>query len=95
MSVVGITEAKVQLAELIERALGGEEIIISKRKQPLVKLAVVKQHCNERPVRRFGGLKHLVISMGDSFNDPIDFSEEQREHEGSKVAEDTPRYGSK
>ena len=69
MSVVTIHEAKTHLSRLIQRALAGEEIIIAKRDEPLVKLTVIS---TAKPVRRFGGCKDLVISMGDNFNDPMD-----------------------
>ena len=69
MSVVTIHEAKTHLSKLIQRALDGEEIIIAKRNEPLVRLTVISE---VKPVRRFGGCKDLVISMGDNFNDPMD-----------------------
>ena len=69
MSVVTIHEAKTHLSKLIQRALDGEEIIIAKRDEPLVKLQVLQ---TKRPIRRIGGCKDLVISMGDNFNDPMD-----------------------
>ena len=66
MSVVTIHEAKTHLSKLIQRALEGEEIIIAKRDEPLVKLQVLQ---TKRPIRRIGGCKDLVISMGDNFNE--------------------------
>jgi prevent-host-death family protein len=73
MSIVTIHEAKTNLSKLIQRALDGEEIIIAKRDQPLVKLTVVSE---AKPVRRFGGCKGVVIEMGDSFDDELeDFAE--------------------
>ena len=66
MSVVTIHEAKTHLSKLIQRALDGEEIIIAKRNEPLVRLTVISE---VKPVRRFGGCKDLVISMGDNFNE--------------------------
>ena len=38
MSTTNVADAKVQLARLIEKALAGEEIVISKHGKPLVKL---------------------------------------------------------
>jgi len=69
VSVITIHEAKTHLSQLIQRALDGEEIIIAKRNQPLVRLEVIRA---QEPVRRFGGCKHLVISMGDDFDLPMD-----------------------
>ena len=69
MSVITIHDAKTNLSKLIQRALDGEEIIIAKRNQPLVRLEVIKP---EKPVRRLGGLPNLVIAMGDSFNKELE-----------------------
>ncbi len=38
METVTIHEAKAKLSELIEAALSGEEVIIARRKTPLVKI---------------------------------------------------------
>lgn len=89
MSIITIHEAKTHLSKLIQRALDGEEIIIAKRDQPLVRLEVIRE---EAPKRRFGGLKHLLIRMDDSFDDPLeDFADYGPLP--SKVAETPPPYG--
>ena len=41
MSTHSIAEAKNQLSKLIERALGGEAIVITRRGQPVVELRLV------------------------------------------------------
>lgn len=69
MSVITIHDAKTNLSKLIQRALDGEEIIIAKRDEPLVRLEVIKK---SRPIRRLGGLPNLIIRMGDDFNTPMD-----------------------
>lgn len=68
MSVVTIHEAKTHLSRLIQRALAGEEIIIAKRDQPLVRLEIV---ATQAPARRFGGQKHLLVRMDDTFDDEL------------------------
>ena len=89
MSIVSIHEAKTHLSRLIQRALDGEEIVIAKRDEVLVRLQVVRETI---PERRFGGLKDLVITMGDSFDDELaDFADYAPENL-SKVAEDHPKY---
>lgn len=51
---ITIHEAKTQLSKLIERALDGEEVIISRGAHPVVRLVPVA----EPPAsRRFGALK--------------------------------------
>ena len=73
MQTISIHEAKTHLSRLIQRALDGEEIIIAKRNEPLVRLEVIR----EKPrIRHFGGLKSLVLAMGPSFDDPLaDFAD--------------------
>jgi len=69
MSIIDLHEAQTQLPLLIQKALDGEEILIAKNDQPLVRLEAIRYG---KPERRFGGLKHLVIRMDDSFDDPMD-----------------------
>ena len=73
MSTVTIHEAKTHLSRLIQRALSGEEIIIARRDEPLVRLQILE---SANPARRFGGQKALIQSMGDTFDDELaDFGE--------------------
>ncbi|WP_414545469.1 MULTISPECIES: type II toxin-antitoxin system Phd/YefM family antitoxin [Nostocaceae] len=72
MTQITVTEASQKLPELIEAALCGEEIIIIKENQPVVKLTPVV------PVKRrpkFGSAKGL-ITISDDFDKPLeDFKE--------------------
>jgi prevent-host-death family protein len=43
MARVGMHEAKTQLSKLVERAESGEEIVITRRGEPAVRLVPVKQ----------------------------------------------------
>ena len=71
--MVSIHEAKTHLSRLIQRALEGEEIVIAKRDEPLVRLQVIRQI---PPPRRFGALRSVVVAMGDGFNEELsDFSD--------------------
>ena len=69
MAQVTIHEAKTHLSKLIQRALNGEEIIIAKGKQPMVKLVVVPEMCQER---RIGGAQDVILQMADDFDAPLD-----------------------
>lgn len=69
MAQVTIHEAKTHLSKLIQRALDGEEIIIAKGKQPMVKLVVVPEMCQER---RVGGAQDVILHMADDFDAPLD-----------------------
>lgn len=72
MTQITLAEAALQLTDLIEAALGGEEIIIIKDNQQAVKLTPVL------PVKRrptFGSAKGLV-TIADDFDEPLeDFKE--------------------
>ncbi len=45
---INLTDAKAQLPELIEKALTGEEVIISKHGEPLVKLVPYERDTSPR-----------------------------------------------
>ncbi len=68
MHQVTIHEAKTHLSKLIREALAGEEVIIAKNRQPLIKLTVLP---GIKPQRKIGGGKGLIIKMDDTFNEPL------------------------
>ncbi|HEY6231156.1 MAG TPA: hypothetical protein VIW64_07825 [Pyrinomonadaceae bacterium] len=71
MSLINVEQAKTQLSELIEAAVGGEEVVIAKDDQQ-VKLVPVSVQ-NRRP--QFGSAKGL-IKMTEDFDEPLkDFDE--------------------
>ncbi len=45
---INLTDAKAHLSKLIERALAGEEVVISKRGEPLVKLVPYEHDTSPR-----------------------------------------------
>lgn len=65
---VNIHDAKTHLSRLIRLALEGEEVIIAKRRQPVVRLVAIPQQ-SDPP--RLGGAPGLIRRMGDDFDDPI------------------------
>jgi prevent-host-death family protein len=65
--IVNVHAAKTQLSKLIERAIAGEEIVIARDSQPVVKLVVVEKL---EPQRRFGALKGELV-VPDEFFDPL------------------------
>ena len=67
MAVVTIHAAKTNLSKLIERACAGEEIIIARGSEPVVKLVPVQA---VTPKREFGTLKGK-LTVPDSFFDPL------------------------
>ena len=70
---VNIHEAKTHLSRLIRLALEGQEVIIAKRRRPLVRLEVIRGSPDSP---RLGGAPGLIRRMGDDFDEPIpDFGE--------------------
>lgn len=68
MATVTIHEAKTTLAKLIARAEAGEEIVIARGKDPVVRLAPVKPGV---PGRVGGWLKGLPPIPDSVFFDPM------------------------
>jgi len=48
MHIANISEAKTNLSQLIKRALAGDEVIIARANEPLVKLTPVTQDVSPR-----------------------------------------------
>ncbi len=67
MQTITIHKAKTQLSRLIEKALQGEEIVIARGKQPVVKLVAIP---NSVPARKPGALKGKISYSADAF-DPL------------------------
>nr|WP_321456708.1 type II toxin-antitoxin system prevent-host-death family antitoxin [uncultured Cohaesibacter sp.] len=63
---VNILEAKAKLSELVQRSVAGEEVIITKAGEPLVRL--IKYEVNPNPCR-LGLYKDAGISIGEGIHD--------------------------
>jgi len=68
MHQVSIEEAKTTLPDLIEAAVGGDEVRIAKDDQHSVKLVPVS---GTKPVPQFGSAKRL-ITMTEDFDAPLE-----------------------
>lgn len=66
MKPVPIHKAKTHLSKLIERACEGEEVIIARGKEPVVRLVPITR----RSGRSFGALRGRVW-VDDTFFDPL------------------------
>jgi prevent-host-death family protein len=74
MATVTITQAEKQLAKLIDRAIAGEEVVITPGAKPVVRLAPVI-----RQKRKPGLLKGKVPDLPDEFFfDPLPDDELKR-----------------
>lgn len=72
MTHVELQQAKERFLELIELAASGEEVVISRDKNPLVKLISIHE---QKRQRRFGSARGL-IKLGPDFDEPIKDLEE-------------------
>lgn len=70
MNIYNVHAAKTKLSQLIEQACAGEEVVIARNNEPVVKLVPVQP----RAKRQRGTLKGSVV-VHDSFFDPM--SEEE------------------
>jgi prevent-host-death family protein len=77
MNVYNVHAAKTQLSKLIEQAIAGEEVVIARNNEPVVKLVPIQL----RPKPQFGSLKGQIV-IHDSFFDPL--SDEELEAWGLK-----------
>jgi antitoxin (DNA-binding transcriptional repressor) of toxin-antitoxin stability system len=73
--IVKVHQAKTQLSKLIAAALAGEEVVIARGDEPVVKLTPVSQpkrapRTPGRLKREFGALKGEV-AFDDSFFEPL------------------------
>lgn len=75
MEPVNIAEAKARLAELIEAALRGEDVVISRRNQPVVRLVAVDESRRKPVFGRYRGR----IRLAEDFDAPLpDFEDYSR-----------------
>jgi prevent-host-death family protein len=67
VSQVNIHEAKTQLSRLIQRAAGGEEIVIARSGKPVARLVAFDFDRTPRPLGTMRGL----ITVADDFDAPL------------------------
>ncbi|MBV9841378.1 MAG: type II toxin-antitoxin system prevent-host-death family antitoxin [Sphingomonadaceae bacterium] len=67
MTIVSVHEAKTHLSRLIERVLAGEEVVIARNKEPVVRLV------REAPAKKKPLLGAMAgrIAFDESFFDPL------------------------
>ncbi len=65
--MINVHAAKGNLSRLIERACAGEEIVIARNNEPMVKLVPIR---DPKPRRQRGSLEGQV-TVSDSFFDPL------------------------
>lgn len=75
MPTYTIHAAKTNLSKLVARAEAGEEVVLARGKDPVVKIVPVT--VASKPERKFGALKGK-IKIGPEFFDPL--PEEEMKH---------------
>jgi antitoxin (DNA-binding transcriptional repressor) of toxin-antitoxin stability system len=71
---IPLAEASEELVRLVEAALQGEEIVILKDNQPVVKLTLLEPVQKRRPVK--AGSAKGQVWMSEDFDEPLeDFKE--------------------
>ncbi len=68
MTTVSVHEAKTHLSRLIKRVLAGEEIVISRNKEPVVRL-VREGAAKKKPL--LGAMKGRMGDIGDEAMAPL------------------------
>lgn len=69
MKTVSMHEAKTHLSRLVDLALTGEEVVIVRRKEPVIRLTPLEEKPKKR---RIGVAPSLVARMGDGFDDSFE-----------------------
>jgi prevent-host-death family protein len=67
MATVSVNNARAEFSRLIDRALAGEEIVVTRRGKPAVRLVPVE----EAPPRRKPGALKGLFEVPESFFDPL------------------------
>lgn len=75
-TIVNITQTKTQLSSLMDRALQGEIIVISKRGLPLIRLLPLEKNAEKREL---GFLDFpLEVDFDQRILEPLDFENMKR-----------------
>ena len=74
MTQVSIHEAKTHLSRLIEKVMRGEEVIISKRNRPVVRLVLEKPQVS---TKAFGALRDYIGKLPEGWDEPFKESDLQ------------------
>lgn len=78
MAAFNLYEAKTGLSKLVDRAAGGEEIIIAKAGKPMVKMVPVASKATAGR-RVFGENTMEITYIASDFDEPVWTDEELRE----------------
>lgn len=68
---LNIYEAKTQLSNLVDRAAGGETIVIARAGKPMAKLVPIDTVRKSRSGVKFGGALAGKIGLSPDFDEPF------------------------
>jgi len=71
MYIENLHAAKTHLSQLIKRALAGEEVVIARSGEPLVRLTPVQQNLTPRQGGQWKGRVRIAENFGE-FDDELD-----------------------
>ena len=69
MTQVTVEDAQRRLADLLAAAVRGEDVVITRRDLPAVKLVPVEP---AKPRPRFGSARGSILYMAEDFDAPLD-----------------------
>lgn len=72
MTYATLEDAATHLAQLIDQANSGEEVIITHETAPIAKIVPVSKETSEPRKGGFGSAKHKLIYMADDFDAPLE-----------------------
>ena len=70
---VDIADAKAQLSELVDRCLAGEDVVISRRNKPVVRLVVARPDDERVRLGRFAGQGWIAPDFDEPLDDFADY----------------------
>lgn len=79
MHTVNMHEAKTKLSSLVEEAVAGEDVIIAKSGNPLVRLVPVEKKIQRRKPGRFKGLISIAADFEETPEELIEAFEGKNE----------------
>ena len=68
MQSIDVNQAKHRFSELIEQAIGGDEVVITKSGKPIVKLVAIGKRKHQR---QYGNARGL-IKIPHEFDEPLE-----------------------
>jgi prevent-host-death family protein len=81
MSTYSVAEAKDQLSRLIDRALEGEAVVISRHGHPVVEIKPVKSVAQHTAKEALAWLEGKRVKLRDKAVDPVELVSQMRDED--------------